>query len=69
MQKKIYVAGMFDSDTAGKVDSAVKGVAGVTSVVANPDKSQVLVDFDEGTAGIEVAINKAISGAGVEVLS
>lgn len=69
MQKKIYVAGMFDSDTAGKVDSAVKGVAGVTSVVANPDKSQVLVDFDEGTAGIEDAINKAISGTGVEVLS
>lgn len=69
MQKKIYVAGMFDSDTARKVDSAVKGVAGVTSVVANPDKSQVLVDFDEGTAGIEDAINKAISGAGVEVLS
>lgn len=69
MQKKIYVSGMFDSDTAGKVDSAVKGVAGVTSVVANPDKSQVLVDFDEGTAGIEDAINKAISGAGVEVLS
>ena len=69
MQKKIYEAGMFDSDTAGKVDSAVKGVAGVTSVVANPDKSQVLVDFDEGTAGIEDAINKAISGAGVEVLS
>lgn len=69
MQKKIYVAGMFDSDTAEKVDSAVKGVAGVTSVVANPDKSQVLVDFDEGTAGIEDAINKAISGAGVEVLS
>ncbi len=69
MQKKIYVAGMFDSDTAGKVDSAVKGVAGVTSVVANPEKSQVLVDFDEGTAGIEDAINKAISGTGVEVLS
>lgn len=69
MQKKIYVAGMFDSDTAGKVDSAVKGVAGVTSVVANPAKSQVLVDFDEGTAGIEDAINKAISGTGVEVLS
>ena len=44
-------------------------ITSVTSVVANPDKSQVLVDFDEGTAGIEDAINKAISGAGVEVLS
>ncbi len=69
MQKKIYVAGMFDPDTAGKVDAAVKGVAGVTNVVANPDKSQVLVDFDEGTAGIEDAINKAISSTGVEVLA
>lgn len=59
---------MFDSDTAAKVDAAVKGVAGVSSVVANPDKSQVLVDFDEGTAGIEGAINAAISGTGVEVL-
>ena len=68
MQKKIYVAGMFDSDTASKVDQPVKGVQGVTNVVANPDKSQVLVDFDEGTAGIEDAINAAISSAGVDVL-
>ncbi|MDE5897966.1 MAG: heavy-metal-associated domain-containing protein [Treponemataceae bacterium] len=68
MQKKIYVVGMFDSDAAGKVDAAVKGVAGVTNVVANPDKSQVLVDFDDGVAGIEDAINSAISSTGVEVL-
>lgn len=69
MQKKIYVAGMFDADTASKVDAAVKGVAGVTNVVANPDKSQVLVDFDEGTAGVEDAINNAISSTGVEILA
>ena len=68
MQKKIYVAGMFDPDTAGKVEAAVKGTAGVTSVVANPDKSQVLVDFDDGASGIDDAINAAISSAGVEVL-
>ena len=68
MQKKIYVAGMFDSDSASRVVQAVKGVQGVTNVVANPDKSQVLVDFDEGTAGIEDAINAAISSAGVDVL-
>ncbi|MBQ5470464.1 MAG: heavy-metal-associated domain-containing protein [Treponema sp.] len=68
MQKKIYVAGMFDPDTASKVDAAVKAVAGVTNVVANPDKSQVLVDFDESTGGIEDAINSAISSTGVEVL-
>lgn len=69
MQKKIYVAGMFDPDTASKVDAAVKGVAGVKSVTANPDKSQVLVDFDESVSGIEGAINTAISGTGVEVLN
>ena len=68
MQKKMYVAGMFDPDTAGKVDAAVKEVAGVTSVVSNHEKSQVLVDFDEGTAGIEDAINSAISSTGVDVL-
>lgn len=68
MQKKIYVVGMFDDDTANKVQSAVAGVAGVTSVVASTEKSQVLVDFDEGIAGIEDAINNAISGAGVDVL-
>lgn len=68
MQKKIYVVGMFDDGTAGNVQSAVSAVAGVTSVTANVDKAQVLVDFDESTAGIEDAINNAISGAGVEVL-
>lgn len=60
---------MFDQNTAEKVDAAVKGVAGVTNVVANPDKSQVLVDFDESATGIEDAINKAISNTGVEVLA
>lgn len=68
MQKKIYVVGMFDADTATKVQTAVAGVAGVTNTVANCDKSQVLVDFDEGTAGIEDAINAAISGCGVDVI-
>ena len=68
MQKKIYVVGMFDTDSSGKVETAVKGVAGVTSVVANPDKSQVLVDFDEGVGGIEDAINAAISSTGIAVL-
>lgn len=69
MQKKIYVAGMFDADTAGQVDAAVKKVAGVNSVTANPDKSQVLVDFNEATGGIEDAINAAISSVGVDVLN
>ena len=68
MQKKIYVAGMFDDDTAAKVGDAVKVVSGVTNVIANASKAQVLVDFDEGVAGIEDAINKAISSTGVDVL-
>ncbi len=68
MQKKIYVDGMFDPAIAAKVDAAVKAVAGVTSCTANPDKSQVLVDFDEGTGGIEDAINAAISSTGIAVL-
>ena len=68
MQKKIFVDGMFDEAVAGKVGAAVKAVAGVTDCVADPAKSQVKVDFDEGAAGVEDAINAAISGAGVTVL-
>jgi copper chaperone CopZ len=66
MQKKIYVVGMFDPDTASKVEAAVKGVAGVTGVTANCDKSQVLVDY--GDESQEAAINAAISSCGVDVL-
>lgn len=69
MQKKIYVAGMFDDDTAKKVDTAVRGVAGVTNVAANASKAQILVDFADGTAGIEEAIDKAIKSVGVDVLN
>lgn len=65
MQKKIYVVGMFDDGTASKVADAVKGVAGVTNVVASCEKSQVLVDY-EGAS--EDAINAAISGCGVDVI-
>ena len=57
MQKKIYVAGMFDDDSANKVGAAVSAIAGVTSCSANALKAQVLVDFDEGVAGIEAAIS------------
>lgn len=66
MQKKIYVVGMFDDATANKVQDAVKGVAGVTNVVANCEKSQVLVDYDDATS--EGSINDAISGCGVDVI-
>ena len=68
MQKKIYVAGMDDDATASKVDGAVKAVAGVTSVTSTAAKCQVCVDYDEGTAGIEDAINAAIASVGVAVL-
>ena len=66
MQKKIYVVGMFDDATTNKVQDAVKGVAGVTNVVANCEKSQVLVDYDD--AASEGSINDAISGCGVDVI-
>ncbi|MBP5588614.1 MAG: cation transporter [Treponema sp.] len=68
MQKKIYVAGMFDDDSANKVGAAVSAVAGVTNCTANAQKAQVLVDFDESVAGIEGAINSAIEANGVQVL-
>ena len=68
MLKKIYVTGMDDDATAAKVDAAVKSVAGVSSVTATPAKCQVAVEFDDGTAGIEDAINNAISGQGVIVV-
>lgn len=66
MQKKIYVVGMFDDDTANKVQAAVSAVASVTNCVASCEKSQVLVDYDD--AGADDAINSAISGCGVDVL-
>ena len=66
MQKKIYVVGMFDDGTAGKVQAAVAAVAGVTNCVANCEKSQVLVDYDNDS--VINSINSAISGCGVEVL-
>ena len=69
MEKKIYVDGMFDPDSAAKVNAAVSSVAGVRSCSANPDKSQVLVDLDESVGGVEEAISAAISGAGVAVLN
>lgn len=68
MEKKIYVDGMFDPDVAAKVNGAVSAVAGVKSCNANPDKSQVLVDFDESVGGVEDSINSAISSVGVTVL-
>ncbi|MGP1459040.1 MAG: heavy-metal-associated domain-containing protein [Treponema sp.] len=69
MQKKIYVSGMFDNGTAEKVNALVKAVNGVTNAAASPEKSQVLVDYDESVDGIEDALNAAIASAGVEVLN
>ncbi len=66
MQKKIYVVGMFDDGTASKVQEAVKGVAGVTNVVANCEKSQVLVDYNDASS--EEPINAAITSCGVDVI-
>ena len=63
MQKKIYVAGMFDDDTAAKVGDAVKVVSGVTNVVANASKAQVLVDFDEGVESAANALDKSLNAS------
>ncbi|MBO4509018.1 MAG: cation transporter [Spirochaetaceae bacterium] len=68
MDKKIYVVGLDDENAEAKVNEAVKAVAGVTNCVANSSKAQVLVSFDEGTAGIEGAIDAAISSCGLTVL-
>lgn len=65
MQLKIYVVGMFDAESAEKVQKAVEGVANVSKVVANADKAQVLVDHDGAD---ETAINAAITSCGVDVV-
>ena len=68
MDKKIYVVGLDDETVEAKVNDAVKAVAGVSNCVANSLKAQVLVSFDESTAGIEGAIDAAISSCGLTVL-
>ena len=83
MQKKIYVVGMFDDGTAGKVQAAVSAVAGVTlsselGVLADSLSVAVTnciasceksqVLVDYDDAGAEAAINTAISGCGVDVI-
>ena len=67
MEKKIYVVGMEES-IEGNINTAVAAVQGATSCVANTSKCQVLVNFDESVAGIEAAIDAAISSCGVDVL-
>lgn len=68
MDKKIYVVGLDDEATESKVNDAVKAIAGVSDCVANSSKAQVHVNFDENTAGIEDAINSALSSCGLDVL-
>lgn len=68
MQKKIYVAGMFDDDSANKVGAAISAISGVTSCTANALKAQILVDFDESVSGIEDTINAEIESNGIQVL-
>ncbi len=68
MEKKIYCVGIDDDAVVAKVNAAVCAVAGVSDASANADKAQVLVHFDENTAGIEDAITAAIESCGVTVL-
>jgi len=69
VQKKIYVAGMLDEKSEESVNQAVSAITGVTSCTASAMKAQVLVDYDETVAGVEDAINQAISSVGLEVLA
>ena len=69
MQKKIYVAGMLDEKGEESVNQAVSAITGVTSCTASAMKAQVLVDYDETVAGVEDAINQAMSSVGLEVLA
>lgn len=68
MQRKIYVAGMMCEECEKKVNAAVSAVAGIANCVANASKAQVLVDYDENTAGIDDAISAAIESCGYTVL-
>jgi hypothetical protein len=67
MDKKIYVVGIEES-MESNINSAVCAIAGVSNCVANTMKCQVLVSFDESVAGIEEAIDSAISSCGVDIL-
>ena len=67
MDKKIYVAGI-EENMESNINSAVTAIAGVSNCVANAMKCQVFVSFDESVAGIEEAIDSAISSCGVDVL-
>ena len=68
MDKKIYVEGL-EEDKEAAINSAVGAVAGVSACKAAAMKAQILVTFDESVAGVEDAINAAISSLGVTVLN
>lgn len=69
MEKKIYVLGL-DSDTnKAKSEEAIKAIEGVNSVIADCDKAQVFVDFDESVANIKNEITTALESSGLTVLN
>jgi len=69
MEKKIYVVGL-DSDTnKEKAEKTVKAITGVKSVIANCEKSQILVDFDETIVDIENKIKTALESTSLTVLN
>ncbi|OJF77675.1 MAG: hypothetical protein BKP49_01480 [Treponema sp. CETP13] len=69
MDKKIYVIGLDSDDIKAKAEEVVKTVEGINSVVANTDKAQILVSFDESISDIEPKINSAIESVGLTVLN
>lgn len=68
MDKKIYVEGL-DEGKESAINTTVGAIPGVSACTAASMKAQVLVSFDESVAGIEDAINAAISSCGVSVLN
>jgi len=68
MERKFYVAGMSCEKCENKINTAVSGIAGVSSCVANATKAQVLVNFDESISDLETNIEKTIADLGFDVL-
>lgn len=68
MERKFYVAGINCEKCEAKINTAVSGIAGVSSCTASATKAQVLVSFDETISDLEPTIEKTISDLGFDIL-
>ncbi|HZK20198.1 MAG TPA: heavy metal transporter [Treponemataceae bacterium] len=69
MEKKLYVIGLETEADKTKSEEVVNGLEGVSSTIANCEKAQILVNYDESVADIEAQIKTALEGAGISVLN